>query len=172
VPYMRPSGRYTRSIPRPQFGAQDLEASAVERAVAGWQQDAGRISASGSDLDVGRSPAPPEEPYTATGPDAVVRKRLKVPAGQRRFAVGAWTVEEYLDAGNYGIVYRVERTGGDGRPFALKILKELQPTPEVRQRFVQEARTMARLSHPAIVHVHDAGVARGLLWFVMDFLRS
>jgi len=29
---------------------------------------------------------------------------------------------------------------------------------------------MAKLSHPGIVHVHDAGVVNGLLWFVMDFM--
>jgi serine/threonine-protein kinase len=94
---------------------------------------------------------------------------MKVPPGQERFGIGAWTVEQYLADGAWGIVYRVSRTGGDSAPFALKVLKHLDPSPEIRSRFVQEARTMAKLSHPGIVHVHDAGVQNGMLWFVMDF---
>ena len=40
-------------------------------------------------------------------------------------------------------------------------------------RFKQEARTMARLSHPGIVPVHDAGeTAAGLLYFVMEFIEG
>ncbi len=168
VPFMGQDGRYTRSFQRPAA----LDQSGVERAVAGWQHTARDVAASGSDLDVGQVGGGVEAGAAPTGPDAVVRRRLNVPPGQARFPIGAWLVEEYLDAGNYGIVYRVSRPGGDGRPFALKVLKQLNPSAEVRQRFVQEARTMAKLSHPGIVHVHDAGVAGGLLWFVMDFLQG
>ncbi|MCW8139518.1 MAG: serine/threonine protein kinase, partial [Planctomycetota bacterium] len=108
-------------------------------------------------------------PGRRQGPDAAIRRRLKVPEDQATFVVGAWTVEQYLADGAQGVVYRVTRPG-DPRPFALKVLKQHEPKPEVRQRFVREAQTMAKLTHPGIVHVHDAGVASGLLWFVMDFL--
>jgi protein kinase-like protein len=103
-------------------------------------------------------------------PDRAIRRKLKIPEEQDRFPVGGWTVEEYLDAGNWGIVYRVSHQSGHPTPYALKVLKHFNPSEEIRQRFIQEARTMAKLSHPGIVHVHDAGVVNGLLWFVMDFM--
>ena len=41
------------------------------------------------------------------------------------------------------------------------------------ERFKREAKAMARLSHPGIVAVHDAGeTGDGLLYFVMDFLEG
>lgn len=122
----------------------------------------------------GPAPAAPAGGGTArtahgrAGPDAAIRRRLKVPPDQDQFQVGAWTVERYLAEGAWGIVYQVKRAGDD-RPFAMKILKHLEPSPQVRQRFVLEAKTMAKLEHPGIVHVHDVGTAEGLVWFVMDF---
>lgn len=187
VPQMNESGRYTKSVQRPN----PLEESTVDRAVKGWQQVAPKVMAAGDDIEFvfdaspapaapaakpaapppapAPAPAPSEPPAKRAGPDGAVRRRMKVPPGQERFGIGAWTVEQYLADGAWGIVYRVSRTGGDNAPFALKVLKHLDPSPEIRQRFVQEARTMAKLTHPGIVHVHDAGVQNGMLWFVMDF---
>ena len=185
VPRLSHSGRYTRHFKAPQ----GLDESGVERAAQAWSQVARQVTASGSEIDVSgpnaRSPVP--QPHQSSGghspggqgsggpprelkpPDAAIRRRLKVPPGQDRFPVGAWVVEEYLADGAWGVVYRVSHQSGDARAYAIKVLKHVEPKPEVRQRFVQEARTMAKLSHPGIVHVHDAGVQNGLVWFVMDF---
>jgi hypothetical protein len=179
MPPISESGRYTdRAPPAPR-----LDESSVDRAVQRWQQVAPQVTAPGNQVDIefdfetpptappapAAAPSPKPAEGKKTGPDAAIRRRLKVPAGQERFPIGAWTVEQYLADGAWGLVYRVTRTGGDGTPFALKVLKHFEPSPEIRQRFVGEARTMAKLNHPNIVHVHDAGVAGGLLWFVMDF---
>ena len=169
VPRLSESGRYTRSYPRPVEVAE----SAVDRAAQAWSQVGPQVTASGSDIDVpgARSPAPQQggPPRERKPPDAAIRKRLKVPPEQDRFPIGAWVVEDYVADGAWGVVYRVTHQGGDARPYALKVLKHLEPSPQIRQRFVQEARTMAKLSHPGIIHVHDAGVENGLVWFVMDF---
>lgn len=170
LPNMHPSGAYTQT-----YNPTHLDESVVERAVQNWQTTSRDITASGSDIDVAAmraasqasAGAPPREP---TGPDRAIRKKLKIPAGQVRFPIGAWMIDEYIDAGNWGIVYRVSRQTGDRTPYALKILKKIDPSEEIRQRFIQEARTMRKLRHRGIVHVHDAGVVEGLLWFVMDYL--
>ena len=165
VPNVSPSGRYTRTFQRPS----KMEESTIDRAVQGWQQVARSVTASGSGIELEAVPARLAEP--AKGPDAAIRRRLKVALDAARFAIGTWVVEQYLADGSWGVVYRVTRQGGDATPYALKVLKHMDPSPEIRQRFIQEARTMARLDHPGIVHVHDGGVTPtgGLLYFVMDF---
>src|SRR6476661_5695606 len=57
--------------------------------------------------------------------------------------------------------YRIERTLGQGG---------VGTSAEIRQRFLQEARTVARLRHPNIVPVYAAGEAGGLLYFVMEYV--
>lgn len=184
MPQLNESGRYTRQPeqPPPRAPGQGPDTRTIERAVQGWQHVAPQVTASGSQIEIEfdfgapSAPQPPPAPEPRAdggarrqGPDAAIRRRLKVPPDQERFLIGAWTVEQYLADGAQGVVYRVSRQG-DATAFALKVLKQHEPKPEVRQRFIQEARTMAKLTHPGIVHVHDAGVANGLLWYVMDFL--
>jgi hypothetical protein len=83
--------------------------------------------------------------------------------------------------------YRVERTVGQGgmaavylahdeeldRPVAVKILAaHLGDDPTLRERFLREARMAARLSHPNIVQVFDAGEHDGSPFIVMEFVEG
>ena len=43
-------------------------------------------------------------------------------------------------------------------------------TPEDVNRFAAEAQSAARLKHPGIVQVYDAGIENGLYYFVMEFV--
>jgi serine/threonine protein kinase len=55
------------------------------------------------------------------------------------------------------------------RPVAVKLLKQdLSTNPAFRNRFQQEARAAANLSHPNIVTVHDFGFHKGRLFIVME----
>jgi serine/threonine protein kinase len=55
------------------------------------------------------------------------------------------------------------------RPVAVKVLAaSLGSDPELRARFVREARAAARLSHPNVVAVFDVGDDGGLPYFVME----
>jgi serine/threonine protein kinase len=67
---------------------------------------------------------------------------------------GKWRLEERLGAGGMGTVYRAEDTSV-GRPVAIKFLHAaLLKDPEAVARFEQEARSMARIDHPNLVHLY------------------
>ena len=57
------------------------------------------------------------------------------------------------------------------RPVAIKSLRpELARYPDVRQRFGQEARSAARISHPNVVRVYDTGEQGDIPYLVMECL--
>lgn len=58
------------------------------------------------------------------------------------------------------------------RPVAVKILRPELATARAAERFLREARLLARLSHPNIVPVHEVGEADGLFYYVMDFVAG
>jgi eukaryotic-like serine/threonine-protein kinase len=83
-------------------------------------------------------------------------------------AGGRYRLERELGRGGMATVH----LGHDvelGRPVAVKILAaQLAGDEELRARFVREARLAARLSHPNIVQVFDAGEDDGLPYIVME----
>ncbi len=83
----------------------------------------------------------------------------------------SYTVEGELGRGGMGVVFgaRDERLK---RHVAIKVLPpELAFREEIRLRFLREAETAARLSHPHIVPIHSVGEAPdGLVYFVMAFV--
>lgn len=57
------------------------------------------------------------------------------------------------------------------RDVAIKVMHpHFARQPMFQERFLQEARTAARLSHPCIVQVYDFGQSRGLLYIVMKLI--
>jgi hypothetical protein len=74
-----------------------------------------------------------------------------------------------LGAGGMGAVWLV-RDRFLGRLVALKVLLEEHATPDLRERFLREARTSARLEHPHIIDVYRADETNGVVWFTMRFI--
>jgi serine/threonine-protein kinase len=76
-----------------------------------------------------------------------------------------YRIERPLGRGGMATVYLAHDLRHD-RPVALKVfLPELAPA--LGERFVQEVRVAAKLSHPHILTIHDSGEAAGLLWYTM-----
>ncbi len=79
---------------------------------------------------------------------------------------------EPLGAGGMGRVYKARQLQLD-RVVALKILSpELARDPSFAERFTREARALARLNHPNIVHIYDfgqslPGPAGHAFWFLV-----
>jgi len=83
----------------------------------------------------------------------------------------SYTLEGEIGRGGMGVVFsaRDERLK---RQVAIKVLPpELAFREEIRLRFLREAETAARLSHPHIVPIHSVGEGPdGLVYFVMAFV--
>src|SRR5438045_1232464 len=93
-------------------------------------------------------------------------------AGRLIQALGrSYTVEGELGRGGRGVVYKA-RDERLKRQVAIKVLPpELAFREEIRIRFLREAETAARLSHPHIVPIHSVGEGPdGLVYFVMAFV--
>src|SRR5687768_11798644 len=77
-----------------------------------------------------------------------------------------------LGAGGMGRVYRARDTRLR-RDVALKVLSpEHAGEPQMRARFQREARSIAALTHPGIVAIHDLGFAGEMPFIVMEFLEG
>jgi formylglycine-generating enzyme required for sulfatase activity len=90
----------------------------------------------------------------------------------KQSSLGGYTILRKLGSGAMGEVYEA-RDPDTGTRFALKVLpKELAADQEKVTRFVQEAKTVAKLSHESIVAVHKLDRDRGRLFFVMDLVEG
>ncbi len=76
-----------------------------------------------------------------------------------------------IGEGGMGKVYRVRNKNPilGGRIEALKVIRSRSASAEARQQFITEIAVMARLQHPNIVPVFDAGDEGGQLFFTMSF---
>ncbi len=83
--------------------------------------------------------------------------------------------EKLLGRGGMGAVYKAVQASLD-RAVAIKVLpgdlvSDGSDDAQFAERFKNEARTMAKMSHPSIVNVFDFGETQsGLLYIVMEFI--
>jgi serine/threonine-protein kinase len=84
----------------------------------------------------------------------------------------AYDLQDEIGRGGSGIVYRaIDRRLK--RSVALKILPpDLAFRSDIRERFLREAETAARLSHPNIVPIFSVDEREGLAWFVMALVEG
>jgi eukaryotic-like serine/threonine-protein kinase len=88
--------------------------------------------------------------------------------------LGPYEILAALGAGGMGEVYRARDTRLD-RTVAVKVLSSnLTASPELKQRFEREARTISSLQHPHICVLHDIGhdAASGTDFLVMEYLEG
>lgn len=88
--------------------------------------------------------------------------------------VGAYTLTEELAKGGMGTVYLAKRTDDDfDHIVAIKIINRENITPDNLQRFNQEQKILAKLSHPGIAQLYDGGVtANGYPYIIMEYVNG
>ena len=85
--------------------------------------------------------------------------------------IGKYEVLDQIGRGGMGTIYRALDPILQ-RSVALKVISNLEVTPELRARFFREAQACARIAHPNIVIVHDMGEDNGRLFIVMELLEG
>jgi predicted enzyme related to lactoylglutathione lyase len=89
--------------------------------------------------------------------------------GRAGVAVGRYILQDVLGAGGMGLVYRAWDPQLE-RHVALKILRSGRLGERGESEILAEARNLARLNHPNVVAVYDAGADNGLLYLVMELI--
>jgi len=82
-----------------------------------------------------------------------------------------YRIERELGAGGMATVYLAEDLKHD-RKVAIKVLKPELAAVLGAERFVQEIKTTAALSHPRILPLFDSGEADGFLYYVMPYIEG
>ncbi len=78
-----------------------------------------------------------------------------------------------LGEGGMGIVYLAEQTEPFRRMVALKVLKPGLESTALATRFERERQSLARMEHPNIATIYDAGTsASGLPYFAMEYVEG
>jgi serine/threonine protein kinase/TolB-like protein len=92
------------------------------------------------------------------------------PRGGQR--VGAYVIVRELGRGGMGTVFLAERADGQfEKQVAIKILSRGADTAEILRRFQAERQILAKLDHPNIARLFDAGTTDdGLPYFIMDYI--
>lgn len=86
--------------------------------------------------------------------------------------LGPYRIDRELGRGGAAIVYLAYHQRLE-RPVALKVLYEhLQNDAGFAERFLFEARAAARLNHPNIVAIHDAGQIDGVDYIAMEYVEG
>ena len=103
---------------------------------------------------------PPDVPVTAA-------------AGPAPERIGRYVVRGLLGAGGMGRVYEAYDAELD-RTIALKVLRPELATraPMLAERLVRESRLMAKVSHPAVIAVHDVGRTGDAVFIAMELIRG
>ncbi len=86
--------------------------------------------------------------------------------------LGNYRVIRFLGAGGMGAVYLAEHIHLSTRHALKTIRPEVARLKEFKERFLREAKLMARLKHPHIVTCTDAGVVNDTPYLVMDYIEG
>lgn len=86
--------------------------------------------------------------------------------------VPGFVIEEEIAHGGMGVVYRAVQCR-TGRVVALKmILPHLLDSPQARLRFHAEVESVAKLDHPNVLPIYEAGENRGVPYLAMKFVAG
>jgi len=101
--------------------------------------------------------------------DQAKRLRSAVEGFDVNRQLAGYKLIEKVGAGTMGTVYKARQLSLD-RIVAIKILSpHLARNPDYVERFLREARAVAKLNHPNVISGIDVGEADGVRYFVMEF---
>ncbi len=93
---------------------------------------------------------------------------------EQRSRIGPYQVVRILGHGGMGTVYLASRAGEPAhRQVAVKLCRHSLASSEVRRRFRTEHQILARLEHPNVAHLRDAGTTEdGRPYLVMEYVAG
>ncbi|MFN2570555.1 MAG: serine/threonine-protein kinase [Gemmatimonadales bacterium] len=103
-------------------------------------------------------------------PDTAVPDRLFLDF--QAAVAGRYSLERELGRGGIGVVYLAREVRLD-RPVAIKLLPPSKSSNSgLRERFLREARTAAKLSHPNIIPIHAVEEIAEFVFFAMAYIEG
>ncbi len=98
---------------------------------------------------------------------------LAPPGLERGAQLGRYIIEERLGAGTAGIIY-VAQDPRLGRRVAVKVLNAVpgEAPDRTRARLLREAKALARVSHAAVVRIHDVGATDDQVFIAMELIEG
>ena len=125
-----------------------------------------------------KAPSLRSEVETLMAQDAVQAKTPPSPIGAATLAgkrIGGYQVVRVIVEGGMGVVFKAEQEH-PRRIVALKVIKPGLANAELLWRFERESEVLARLQHPGIAQIYEAGAADtgfGLQpYFAMEFIQG
>jgi eukaryotic-like serine/threonine-protein kinase len=97
----------------------------------------------------------------------LIKAHMENPGDQ----IGSYLLIRELGEGGFGVVWEAQQSKPISRRVALKVIKAGMDTDEVLQRFAAERQALARMDHPHIAKVFDAGATpQGRPFFSMELV--
>ena len=124
----------------------------------------------GVDNNTMATSVPNAAPFTSLLNLALVKQASRDSTGA---TFGAWTLTDKIGQGGMGEVWRAVRSDGlfQGTA-AIKILRSDLPADKLAARFARERAVLARLNHPNIARLLDAGVANDQAFIVLELVQG
>jgi tetratricopeptide (TPR) repeat protein len=124
-------------------------------------------------------PTPTNDPVNSSAadgdPDRRDQESTVWDAAHRPESVGPYRILGLLGTGGMGVVYLAERDK-PRRQVALKVIQPERLSPAALRRFEYESEVLARLSHPGIAQVFEAGIADTSAgprpYFAMEYVKG
>ncbi len=103
---------------------------------------------------------------------AMVCERLESEGALADMAIGKYIIDHKIGEGAWAVVYRGHHMSL-GRDVAIKLLHhEMAMDEDFRERFMQEAKIIAKMHHRNIVNIYDVENRFNMLFIIMEYLEG